>query len=351
MELKNLQKHIQTLVTLDETNAPVISCYLNLEEGIAAGRTFVKGRAGMLRKSLFGEGLRGFEEALGQIETYLATEILPEARGAALFARGGASPFFLPLQFRVPLPHWLAVAGLPNIYHLVELKDNYHRYVVLLSTEESARIVEVNLGAATEELWTQRPELRKRVGREWTKEHYQSHLRHQTERFIKEIIATLEQLMSAGGHTHLILAGNAQITGQIRRALPKSLAAKLVDTVVASSRDDISEVVAATLSTFIEQEEQESLALVDRLQQEIFTNGLAVVGPEDCLDALLRGQADVLVVAREMPQVTLKEELVRLAERKGCHVEIVNYSETLMAFDGVGCLLRYRLPEQYRLQV
>ncbi|NJN99973.1 MAG: hypothetical protein HC875_40630 [Anaerolineales bacterium] len=139
----------------------------------------------------------------------------------AIFARGGASPLFLPLQFRVPLPHWLAVAGLPNIYHLVELKDNYHRYVVLLSTEESARIVEVNLGAATEELWTQRPELRQRVGREWTKEHYQSHLRHQTERFIKESIAMLEQLMAAGGHTHLILAGNAQMTGQFAGRCPR----------------------------------------------------------------------------------------------------------------------------------
>ena len=30
MELKNLRQHIRTLVTLEETEAPVISCYLNL---------------------------------------------------------------------------------------------------------------------------------------------------------------------------------------------------------------------------------------------------------------------------------------------------------------------------------
>lgn len=344
MELKNLQKHIRTLAVVEETNAPMISCYLNLEKGPAACQNFIRGRAGVLRKILFGEGLTGFDEALAQVEAFVATELLPEAKGVAIFARGGESPLFLPLQFRLPLPDWFAVTALPNIYHLVELKDNYHRYVVLLAHEDNVRILEVNLGEATEQLWTMRPELRQRVGREWTKEHYQSHVRVQTERMIKETVDVLEQLMSAGGHTHLILAGNAQVTGRVRKALPKAVAAKLVDTVVASSRDNTSEVVAATLSAFIEQEEQESLALVERLQEEVFTNGLAVVGPEESFKALQRGQVDVLIVAKDMPDTLTKEELVRLAEKSGCQVEAVNYSEALLAFDGVGCLLRYRWP-------
>ena len=67
-------------------------------------------------------------------------ELLPEAKGVAIFSRAGEEPFFLPLQFRVPLPNWVAVDTTPNIYHLVELKDTYHRYVVMISTEESVRI-------------------------------------------------------------------------------------------------------------------------------------------------------------------------------------------------------------------
>jgi len=34
----------------------------------------------------------------------------------------------------------------PDIYHLVEIKDTCHRYVVLTSAEERARILGVNLG-------------------------------------------------------------------------------------------------------------------------------------------------------------------------------------------------------------
>lgn len=43
------------------------------------------------------------------IEAFITTELLPDAKGVAIFARGGAQPFFLPLQFRVPLPTWTAI--------------------------------------------------------------------------------------------------------------------------------------------------------------------------------------------------------------------------------------------------
>lgn len=347
MDLKNLQKHIHTLAVLEETNSPVISYYLNRETDELGNRLNLAKRGRVLRQSLWGRARHDFEAAMNQIEEFLDTQLLPEAKGLAIFARFGEGDFFLPLQFRVPLPNWIAVTALPNIYHLIELKDTYHRYIVMISTEESARILEVNLGSVTEELWRERPELRQRVGREWTKEHYQNHRRERTNQFIKEKIKILERLVSAGGHTHLILAGNPAMTARIRKALPRHLEEKLIDTVVAGPNDNISDVVAVTLSQFIEQEEQESQTLVETLNREIRTGGLAVVGPEASLEALQQGQADVLVVAQDMPDLTLREELVRLAAQSQCQVEVVNYSPLLMGFGGVGCLLRYLLPEQY----
>jgi len=350
MELINLQKHIRTLATLEETDSPVISFYLNLEAGATEQRHVLKERALWVRQALSGKARQEFEEALGRIEAFIATALLPDAQGAVMFARGGPQPFFLPLQFRVPLPNWMAVNSTPNLYHLVELKDTYHRFVVLIATEASARILEVNLGAVTEELWRQRPELRQRVGRGWSKERYQNHRRERTNQLIKETVKALEQLMAAGGHTHLILAGDPRMTAWVRQALPQRLAAGLIDTVVAANSAETSDVVAATIAAFVEEEEQESLAIVDVLQREVKTGGLAAIGPEGSLEALKRGQADVLVLAKGMLDVRLKEELVRLAEQNQCQVEVVNHSDFLMEFGGAGCLLRYLMPEQYASQ-
>jgi len=47
-------------------------------------------------------------------------------------------------------------------------------------------------------------------------------------------------------------------------------------------------------------------------------------------------------------QFDIKEEMVRLAEQAGCGVEVVEHSDALMQLGGVGCLLRYAAPENYR---
>ena len=229
MELKNLQKHIRTLATLEETNSPVISYYLDRESNELTNRLMLTERSRVLRQSLWGKARHDFEEAMNKIETYIDNELLTDAKGVVIFARPGEGDFFLPLQFKVPVSNWLFATALPNIYHLIELKDTYQRYVVMISSEENARILEVNLGSVTEELWRERPELRQRIGREWTKEHYQNHRRERTNRFVKEKIKILERLMSDGDHTHLILAGNPQITARVRKALPKHLEEKLIE--------------------------------------------------------------------------------------------------------------------------
>ena len=52
MDVKTLQQHLIALATLHETDAPVVSCYLNLERGPLAYRGALDARVELLRKSL-----------------------------------------------------------------------------------------------------------------------------------------------------------------------------------------------------------------------------------------------------------------------------------------------------------
>lgn len=383
MEIRELQKHIRFLATLPESDAPVVSCYLNLTSAKPEYLDVLDERVRVLRSSLNGKASQYLEDALRLIGAFLATGVQDGSKGLALFARGAAQPFFLPLQFRVPVPNWIAAASTPNIYHLVELKDTYHRYVVMLATGKNVRILGVNLGSVTQDLWTHCPELRQRVGRQWTREHYQSHRRERTSQFVNEQIRILERLMSAGGFGHLILAGNLRMTSEIRKSLPKHLAAKLIDVVPASEYERTSDVVAATLKSFIEQEERESAAVADKLVAELNTHGLAVAGAGASFEALRQGRVDILVLAkdyepdkgwtcgacglaeiepaapivcprcgaRKARPLDVREEMVRMAEQGGSEVEVVNHSDALIRLGGVGCLLRFAGPEKYCARV
>jgi hypothetical protein len=373
--LEELKQHITLLASVEESEAPFISVYLNLENGEDGWRNIFEDRARLLARVLQGDALLDFEEALFRIESWLSTELLSQAKGVAIFVRGNlGGAFMLPMQFAAPLPNLIAVYPTPNIYHLVELKDNYHRYVVLLAMPDRAYILEVNLGAATTQAWINRSESGLRVGSEWTRSHYQVHQEHRGERFVKEKIAMLEQLMSAGGQTHMILAGAPEITQRIRKLLPSNLAEKLVDIIPANEQDQKTDVVIATLSSFIEHEEQESQSVVERLIKGLRNHNLAVAGSENTLNSLHWGEVDTLLMASdyqpdpgwtctscramgtELPQFSecskcgnntvrpldVREALLRLAGQFECPVEVVEYSDALMSIGGVGCLLRFK---------
>jgi len=377
MDLEELNLHVRNLVTLSETDSTLISCYANLETGYASYRDAFDARIKEIRKALPSDQRHDFEQALGQVEVFLASEINQETKGVALFSRGGWSPFFLALQFKLTLPNLMLVDSVPHIYELVVLKDTYHRYIVLISTETHARILEVSVGDVTKELWTKQPELRKRVGREWTSEHYQSHRRDRTQKFIKEKIEILDRLVAKEGHTHLILAGNPRSVARVRTRLPKRLREKLIDVVPVAGSALTEDVVTATLSAFVEHEQTESMETAGLLLDELRTAGLAVSGTEAALEALGRRQVDVLVLSESytapagwkcrsceivgvhaapigcpqcgeqtVGEINLMEEMVGLAERFGSTVEILRNSDLLFDIGGVGCLLRHLLPEQ-----
>jgi hypothetical protein len=379
VKTRELEGHIKTLATLAESEAPMISCYLTVGNGSPGFHSVLSERVQTLRQSLKANAFDPFKEALGRIETFLQTGMAPWCRGVAVFARAGEQPFFLPLQFRVPLPDRIAVGSTPNLYHLVELKDNYDRYVILLATETSARIIGVNLGSVTEQIWKTRPELRSRVGHDWTKDHFQDHRRERTNQFVNNLVRSLEPVMTNAGYGHLILAGSARVIAAVKKALPKSLAAKLIDTVPAAATDQVSDVVACTLQSFLEHEELESQAIAERLVSQIHTHGLAVAGTSGTMQALKSGQADFLVIVKnydpgmgwecrrcgkielKLPRPNLcpacqigllrefdiREEMVRLAGRLECGVEVVEHSDVLMNLGGVGCLLRFLAPAGY----
>ena len=223
MDLKKIEEHIRKLTEIDETEEPFLSCFFNLEKGINQCLNLLFERKELLARGFSHNREKSFLAAVDEVEACLRTKVVSTMKGMAVFARCGASPFLLPLKFRVPLSNQIVIGSSPHIYPLIELKDVYHRYVILIATKENARILEVNLGAITESLWTKRPELRERVGRSWSKEHYQNHRRNRTDIFFKEKIEMLDKLMAAGGYSHLILAGNPEVTSKIKNKLPKRL--------------------------------------------------------------------------------------------------------------------------------
>ncbi len=378
MNAGKLEEHIRALAALPETEAPIISCYAEIAGGRVKDPKMCDGQMNALKMGRTCVEGRLIDDALSPVRLLLSGNLEADSKGLAVFSRAGQEPYLLFLQFRVPLPTWITAGKFPSIFHLVEMKDTYERYVVMLGTRERVRIFEINLGELTEHARMEAAGLGRGQGEKWSKEHYQRRTRENQRRFVKEQIKVLARLFEAGNHRHLILAGHPAVTAGIREELPPELAEKLEDVVRVSEKGHCSGIVEATIKAFVEAEERASQEVAESLARQVHTGGLAVVGGTASLEALRRNQVDTLVLlndynpgsvwfcrtcnsvdAGHQPQapstctccgaegaeyLDLKEELVRIAEKHHCAVEVVNKSNFLAEAGGVGCLLRYRNP-------
>jgi ribosomal protein L30E/protein required for attachment to host cells len=342
MNYQKLKKHIIALATLPENKSPLVSAYFDLR--LPRGRLDSDFHAWA---ELTASGFRGsqrhdFDDAVDEIFDYLTSK--PEARSVAIFSRWGEYPMLLPLTFEVPLETQFHVGELPVIYPLVELKDRFNRFVLVVTNSESARIFEINLGEVSETLLAERPELRERLGREWTREHYQNHRKQRDQQFVKEKVAVIERLMAKRGHNTLLLAGEPRFVKRLRGALPKHLEARVAAEIRTGVREHtLPQVIDEAIHSFIEQEARQSHSAVQMLADAVRRGGLAVIGLQPSLDALEAGQADLLVLSNQLPGSD-REKLVRAASRHDTSIETVSGNVMLEQNGGVGCLLRYLTP-------
>ncbi len=341
-EIQVLHQHLTTLATLPETDAPVLSVFLDLYQHQDALRAKFAQWAVSARIVVKPDQRAFFDTARAQVDSVLRQTWPDSIKSLAIFARAGTSPLLTVMPFSATLENYFHVDSLPAIFPLVQLKDRFHRFVVAFCTEESSRIFEITLGSVSEEILATRPEIRQRVGREWTREHYHQSKRENDRRFMRDQAEMISNLMAKRGHNHLILAGHPRHVSALRSALPKDIDARVSDTVHQSPNgNDYSIVLEQAIHAFIEVEQHESQNTVQRLHEQFLRGGLACVGMEATREALGLSAASELVISEELP-VREREEFVKAATFQQIPIEVCEGDELLNHHGGVGCLLRYR---------
>ena len=146
----------------------------------------------------------------------------------------------------------------------------------------------------------------------------------------------------------------------------------MVETMKMDIHASDSDVLSATLEKLQEDDVKTSAEKVERLLAQYRARGLAVVGPEETLEALANGQVEELLVsgaleekhpvpeaveailAPEIPdaqggtqsleprQASLPDLLVTKAKQTGAEVTFIEDAALLEAVGGVGAFLRWR---------
>jgi peptide chain release factor subunit 1 len=381
-----IAEQLDRLARFEPVPYPVVSLYLNTqpnERGRDQFQTFVR-QEFKARSRTYPPGSperQSLDKDLERIASFLENDLQPAANGVAVFACS-AGEMFETVQVTAPIErHWLYIGDTPHLYPLARIDSKYPRYAAVVADTNSARIMVF----ATGELESQRDVNGEKTRRSsqggWSQARFQRHIENYHLQHVKEVIDALERIVQLEGITQIVTAGDEVILPLLREQMPRHLADKLVDHVKLDAKAPLDDVLSATVEAMGRQNERTDREKVDAAIGAYRAGGLGVVGPEETLEALVRGQVDELLLAASVsalrnvsarvrqatandstlvepavetaaggeaaqadPRVVrLADEFVTRAKQTGARITFIEDASLLQSYGGVAALLRYRI--------
>ena len=344
-----LREQLDRLAAFEPTTWPVSSLYLDLrpdQHGRHHYEPFLRKTLPERSRSLEGDARKSFDRDAQRIRDYMA-ELPPSTTGVAIFACAAADDFFEAIPLGIPVErHELFIGPTPHLYPLARLNDQYPRYAALLVDTNAARLFVFSLGRTSERVRVTNVKTRSGSPGGWSQARYRRHLENFHLHHMKEVVAVLERVVRDEAIERIVVACDEVARPLLMEQLPKDLAARIVDVVHADIHTPEHRVLAETLEALRQRDADTDLEHVEALVDTWRAGGLAVVGPDDTLDALAKRQVEELLISArgfDGDRAKVGDELVGAAHQNGARIRFIEAASLLDDLGGVGAVLRFRI--------
>ena len=374
-----LRAQLDRLVACEPVDLPVISLYLDMqadEHGKKRFEPFLR-KAFNERQRTYSSGTparQSFEADVERINAFLAEQVPRSTTGLAIFACHGAN-LFETIQMNAPIDeHWLFIGTVPHLYPLARINDQYPRYAALLVDTNSARLFVFSLADIEAQQDVQNVKTRRTSMGGWSQARYQRHLENFHEQHMKEVVDILDRVVREEAINQVVISCDDATRPLLMHEMPKQLAEKVIDVdhldIKAPGHQVLSETLDALRAKDAETDQEHVEAMIGAWRG----GGLAVVGPDDTLEALQMGQVEELLITTHpdalrrpttLPQgitpgpvevdtsapaasldpdrLKLADELVTKAHASAARIRFIESSDLLSEVGGVGALLRFKI--------
>ncbi len=329
-----------------------VTLYFNGEDS-----NFIPHRERKIRSVLKGEELKNFDKTMEKIE-----KNVENSSHVAVFA-SHKNNYFKVIDLPVKPQNALIVDSSPYIRPLAELYDEWGDYNLVLLSTNHAKIFSISCGEVTEQDDITADIMSKHKKGGWSQPRFQRLREESINSFFTEVINELK-----GTDEPIILAGPGNAKKEFQDMLPQKLRENVVD-VVDVDFDDQHELIKESQEIMAEVNEEQLNELLEQIKREVLKEGLAVYGVKDTLEAVTRGQVEILLVdtnfrakgwicencqvvekgsstscpycGNRTSEVDIAEELIEFAERTGSRVDFAE-NEEIRDLGHIAALLRYK---------
>jgi peptide chain release factor subunit 1 len=382
----SLTEQLERLAAFEAAPYPVVSLYLNTQPG-QHGRDQ---HQAFIRKELKARGRtyppnsperESLDRDLEKIGRYLDSELQPSSNSVAIFACS-AGEIFDAIQSAAPIErHSLHIGDQPHLYPLARLESKYPRYAALVTDSNTARIMVFALGEIVAEREVKNVKTRDTAQGGWSQARYQRHIANFHMQHIKEVVDTLDRIVREEEIGQILLSCDDSTLPLLREHMPKHLADKVVDHMRLEAHASAADILQTSLAVMKRLNSRTDRDKVNAVINAYRAGGLGVVGPEETLAALVKGQVDELLISASMQRmqglpvsavagsandavlaepaiepassgeageaapevVRLADELITRTKQTSARITFIEDPELLSDYGGVAALLRFRI--------
>ncbi|HTH04141.1 MAG TPA: Vms1/Ankzf1 family peptidyl-tRNA hydrolase [Vicinamibacterales bacterium] len=316
-----------------------------------------------------------------QIVRFLDNDLNPSANSVAIFACSAGELFETVQSSGVVPQHGLYIGDRPHLYPLARLESQSPRYAALVTDTNTAHILVISAGELVADREVKNVKTKATSQGGWSQARYQRHIENFHIQHVKEVVAALDRVVQDEGITHILISCDEVALPLLREQLPKQLADKVVDHIRVEAHAAASEVLKASMDAMHKLNAKTDREKVDAAIGAYRAGALGIVGPEDTLAALIKGQVDELLITADLQRmepvavgktvgmandaripepvlestsagepatthpevVRLADELIAKAKQTSARITFVEDPELLSEYGGVAALLRFKI--------
>jgi hypothetical protein len=197
------------------------------------------------------------------------------------------------MPFAVPFRNSLTVSASPDLFLLLQLREMYGSFKVIVAHAEGLQVAEVNLGEVSVQAWAAIAGSRGTAG-QFTNGQRSAHPDD-----LQTQLRLAERVVNRGRSGPLFLAGDVDAMQAVRDLLTPASIDHLMGVIPVPTDTSMHGIAALCLRTLIEFESSQADALTTHVLQEVKHHGSAVAGAEPSLQALRNGSAERLLFASD----------------------------------------------------
>lgn len=366
------EREIRELASFRGEDAPVTSCYLDVDGGRHVRHLdVVRELDTVLRDArAAGNGDQSVASDLRRIEDFVKGGFdRSRTRGLAIFSCS-AHDFWRVIELPISVRSQVVVNHTPSVGQLEVLVDEYERFGFLLVDRQRARMFVFELGELVEST-TVLDQLPRGDDDDhsYTKDHGRDHAAATVQRHLRHAAEVAFGVFQDQGFQRLVLGAADDIAAELESVLHPYLKERLVARCAIPVGAPYEDIRVAALEAQADAERRHEVEIVARLREAVGAGRRGVSGLDATLQALVERRVECLLVSagytaigwrcrgcgwmgrlgrscpvcqREMDQLDdVVEEAIEEALAQSCRVEVCVGNADLDVMGCVGALLRY----------